>query len=53
MTAEQLKSIRATLGLTQAQLAHRLGVVPSTVAKWEQGVHPISPMAERAIRSLN
>ena len=52
MTSEQLKTTRAALALTQQQLAAQLGVTVSTVAKWEQGIHPIPPMAERFIRRL-
>ena len=38
MTPTQLKTLRATLSLTQLQLANRLGVVVSTIAKWEQAI---------------
>ncbi len=36
--AEQLKALRAKLGISQAELARRLGVTPSTVARWESGL---------------
>lgn len=52
MTSEQLKTTRAALALTQQQLAAQLGVTVSTVAKWEQSIHPIPPMAERFLRRL-
>lgn len=52
MTSEQLKTTRAALALTQQQLAAQIGVTVSTIAKWEQGIHPIPPMAERFIRRL-
>ena len=35
--AEQLVRQRASLGLSQKDSAERLGVDPSTLAKWEQG----------------
>lgn len=52
MTPEELKSLRATLGLTQPQLAERLGVQPNTVYRWEAGIHPISPMVARLMATL-
>ena len=38
--------------LTQAQLAKQLGVTVSTVAKWEQAVHPIPPLASKLLRTI-
>ena len=52
MTSNELKTLRATLALTQQQLAAQLGVTVSTIAKWEQGIHPIPPMAERFMLRL-
>ena len=40
-----LHAARTTEGLTRAQLAVALGVDPSTVARWEEGVSFPSPMA--------
>lgn len=38
-----IAAARTRLGLTQQQLAERHGgVVPNTVARWEQGRHPSS-----------
>ena len=37
MTGEEIKIRRKELGLTQFQLAVKLGVTPTTVARWEQG----------------
>lgn len=52
MTPDALKTLRATLGLSQAQLATQLGVTVSTVAKWEQAVHPIPPLARKLLRTI-
>jgi len=52
MTPDQLKSIRATLGLSQQSLADQLGVSRNTVNRWEMGVHPISPLVDKLIRTL-
>ena len=49
MTATQLKTIRAKMGLTQVALAAELAVTPSTVFKWEQGIHPIPPSMAKLI----
>ena len=44
MTAKQLQKLRIhTLHLTQEALAKQVGVTTTTVARWEQGVHPIAP----------
>lgn len=52
MTSDQLKTLRRTLGLSQQALAKHLGVTVSTVAKWEQAVHPIPPLASTLLRTL-
>jgi len=52
MTAEALKIIRERIGLTQVELSKKIGVVVSTVSKWEQGVHPIPPMAAKLIKTV-
>jgi len=37
MTPEEIKALRQALGDTLEQLAHRLGVTYSSVARWERG----------------
>lgn len=37
MTNAELRRWRVTRGLTQVQLAERLGVTSTTVARWERG----------------
>lgn len=49
MTSDQLKSLRAALGWSQAWLAERLGVARNTVARWEMGRHAIPPMAAQLL----
>jgi predicted ATPase/DNA-binding CsgD family transcriptional regulator/DNA-binding XRE family transcriptional regulator len=50
--ASRLRAIRATLGLSQEQLARRLGVSFATVNRWESGRTQLSPRAARAIAEL-
>ena len=52
MTADQLKTLRTTLGLTQPQLAARIGVQPNTVYRWEAGIHPISRPMQKLIEHV-
>jgi len=52
MTAEEFRKVRRSLGLTQAELAAALEVTSNTVARWEQGVHAVSPLARLALLHL-
>jgi len=44
-----LRARRRALGLTQANLAARLGVATSTVARWEEGLAQPHSLAKRAV----
>lgn len=37
MLSENIKAVRKSKGLSQAELAVRLNVVRQTISKWEQG----------------
>lgn len=37
MTGSEVKALRVSLGMTQEDLAHELGVTVSTVNRWENG----------------
>jgi transcriptional regulator with XRE-family HTH domain len=51
--ASRLVQCRTILGLTQKEAAHRIGVDPSTLAKWERGERePTGDYAARAERFL-
>lgn len=52
LSGDEVAGIRRGLGLTQAQLASRLGVSPGLVARWERGTVLPSAMADRYIRDL-
>lgn len=47
MTPKQLKAARASLGLTQNQLADKLNTSHRNIKNWEQGIHKIpAPVAQ-------
>ena len=47
-----VQQARRSLGMTQQEFAHRLGVAVSTVARWETGVSRPSRMAMKLITLL-
>jgi putative transcriptional regulator len=49
---EDLKSLRARLGMTQEDLAHTIGVTVSTVNRWENGHFKPSRLARSALAVL-
>ena len=50
--AARLRSVRASLGLSQEQLARRIGVSFATVNRWESGRAHLSPRAAEALAKL-
>jgi transcriptional regulator with XRE-family HTH domain len=52
MTAEEIKTARATLGLTQAGLAERTGLSIDTIRAYEQGARPVSNIAATFINAI-
>lgn len=48
MTAEEIRELRLSLGLTQGQLAEKIGVHRDTISYYERGVH--SPSLLHAYR---
>lgn len=52
MTGAELRRIRKRLGLTQAQLAERVGVTRNSVARQERGEIGIREPLARLIRLL-
>lgn len=52
MTGNELKQLRVQAGLTQAELAERLGVSGSTVSRWEQNKIPIPSGIEAKLREI-
>jgi SNF2 family DNA or RNA helicase/DNA-binding XRE family transcriptional regulator len=49
---EWIKALRAELGLTQSQLADRLGVTVVTVSRWENGQSRPNRLAIKALSTL-
>ncbi len=50
--AEAVRGVRDRLGLTQQELAGRLGVALPTVSRWENGRHRPSKLALAKIEGL-
>jgi len=47
-----IKAIREKMGLTQEEIAQKLGVSWGTVARWEAGKGKPSKLARKAIENL-
>ncbi len=52
MKGEELRAFRRELGLTQAELADRLGVAMNTVSRWEIGAVAMPEIAAGFVRLL-
>lgn len=52
MTPEEVRQLRQKLGLTQAELAYKLGVTVTCVANWEAGRRKIAEPAARLLRMI-
>ncbi len=49
---ELIRQLRKTFGLTQEQLAYKLGVSFTSVNRWENGQSKPSKLAQKQIQSL-
>lgn len=52
MTGTELKAQRTRLGLTQLELAAKLGVTANSVARWERGERGISEPIAKLVQML-
>lgn len=50
--SKTIKDLRVSLGLTQEQLAAKVGVTFSTINRWENGRGKPSPLAMKQIEEL-
>lgn len=52
MTPTEIKAAREAAGLTQVELAERIGVTQAAVAQWETGGTKPYPISLRAIHAV-
>lgn len=52
LTPKEIKTIRKNLGITQQELADRMGVTLNTVGRWECGARVCAGMAAVFLRRL-
>lgn len=52
MSGAEIRELRERLGLTAAEMAHRLGVSETTMSRWETGKNAPSPTAMQALAAL-
>jgi DNA-binding transcriptional regulator YiaG len=52
LATKEIRFLRNTLGLTQAELAARLGNTSQSVARWEKGECEIPGTAEKLLRAM-
>ena len=52
MEAINIRTLRQTLGLTQEEFAHRLGITVATVNRWENGHNSPTRLARKALYDL-
>ena len=52
MKREELKQIRAKLGLSQLELAQQIGVARNTITRWEMGLRHIPEPVARLVQYL-
>ena len=52
MEANNIRTLRQTLRLTQEEFAHRLGITVATVNRWENGHNSPTRLARKALYDL-
>ena len=52
MEPKEIKALRKRLGLTQTQMADKIGVTKTSVLNWENGIAKPSKLARRELERL-
>ncbi len=52
LAPSEVRHLRKSIGLRAQELAETIGVTPTQVSRWENGVAPISALADRLLRML-
>ena len=52
MNMDDVRRLRRALGLTQEEMARKIGVTHATVNRWENGVHSPRGMALKALERM-
>lgn len=52
MTGEELKTLREKMGLTQTELAEKIGTFHPVISGWETGKHKISKAYLRILKTF-
>ena len=52
LNPREVRFLRETIGMTQAQLAERLDIIRGTVTRWEAGDDDLGPIQSFAVRTL-
>lgn len=52
LAADEIRFLRKYLGWSGTDFAEYMGTTPETVSRWEHGKMPMSPMADRLLRTM-
>ena len=52
MSGSQVKKFRERLGMSQAELAHELGIDRTTVNRWESGIIGVSDSRVKMLKMI-
>lgn len=52
LSPREIRFLRNTMGLTQADLAGRIGTTSQSVARWEKGSHEMPGGADKSLRGI-
>lgn len=52
MDKDAIRALRSRLGLTQMEMAARIGTTVTTISRWETGARSPTGLYDRALREL-